>query len=120
MLDDGGVRLAPLYDSLCTLIYPKLDGEMGAQIGSRTNLAEMDRVALLDEAKAMALTTAEAGSRVSNAWRTAGHSVARRNPARAAASTSTTPPHGVSPDPVGGQVTPARSVGARVRVSTTR
>jgi serine/threonine-protein kinase HipA len=60
ILDDGAVRLAPLYDSLCTLIYPSLSGVMGAQIGNRTNLATVDRPALLDEAKAMTLTTAEA------------------------------------------------------------
>lgn len=60
ILDDGAVRLAPLYDSQCTLIYPNLTRDMGAQIGTRTNLAKVDRAALLDEAKAMALTTAEA------------------------------------------------------------
>lgn len=60
ILDDGTVRLAPLYDSLCTLIYPKLTGDMGAQIGVRANLAKVDRAALLDEAKAMTLTAAEA------------------------------------------------------------
>lgn len=60
LLDDGTVRLAPLYDSLCTLIYPKLTGDMGAQIGVRTNLAKVDRAALVDEAKSMTLTTAEA------------------------------------------------------------
>lgn len=60
ILEDGEVRLAPLYDSLCTLIYPRLTGDMGAQIGIRTNLAKVDRAALLDEARAMTLTTAEA------------------------------------------------------------
>lgn len=60
ILDDGAVHLAPLYDSLCTLIYPKLSGDMGAPIGICTNLADVDRAALLEEAKAMTLTTAEA------------------------------------------------------------
>jgi serine/threonine-protein kinase HipA len=59
-LDDGTVHLAPFYDSLCTLIYPRLTGDMGAQISIRTNLAKVDRAALLDEARAMALSTAEA------------------------------------------------------------
>lgn len=60
ILDDGAVRLAPLYDSLCTLIYPNLTGAMGSQIGIRSSLAKVDRAALLDEARAMTLTTAEA------------------------------------------------------------
>lgn len=60
ILDDGAVRLAPLYDSLCTLAYPELSGDMGSQIGTRANLATVDRAALLDEATSMTLTTVEA------------------------------------------------------------
>lgn len=67
ILDAGAVRLAPLYDSLCTLLYPQLSGDMGAQIGARTNLAKVDRAALLDEAKGMSLTTAER-TRASTSW----------------------------------------------------
>lgn len=59
LLDDGKVRLAPLYDSLCTLIYPGLDGKMGAPIGGQVNMAKVDRQALTDEGIAMGLTRAE-------------------------------------------------------------
>ena len=61
ILDDGSVRLAPLYDSLCTLIYPKLAGNMGAQLGTRTSLAKVDRTALVEEATAMTLTSPPVG-----------------------------------------------------------
>jgi serine/threonine-protein kinase HipA len=60
LLDGGQVRLAPLYDSLCTLIYPELSGHMGTQIGAQRDLAKVDRAALLDEARAMRLTESEA------------------------------------------------------------
>ncbi|MGH8889051.1 MAG: HipA domain-containing protein [Acidothermaceae bacterium] len=59
LLDDGKVRLAPLYDSLCTLVYPDLDGKMAAPIGGQVNLAKVDRQALTDEGIAMGLTPAE-------------------------------------------------------------
>jgi serine/threonine-protein kinase HipA len=61
LLDDGRVRLAPLYDSLCTLIYPELSGRMGTPIGTQVSLAKVDRAALLDEARAMGLPASEAG-----------------------------------------------------------
>ena len=60
LLDDGRVRLAPLYDSLCTLIYPELSGRMGTPIGAQVSLAKVDRAALLDEARAMGLSASEA------------------------------------------------------------
>ncbi|MDQ2836460.1 MAG: HipA domain-containing protein [Actinomycetota bacterium] len=55
LLDDGRVRLAPLYDSLCTLIYPELTRRMAAQIGNQVSLDKVDRAALLAEAKAMGI-----------------------------------------------------------------
>jgi serine/threonine-protein kinase HipA len=61
LLDDGRVRLAPLYDSLCTLIYPELSGRMGTPIGAQVSLSKVDRAALLDEARAMGLPASEAG-----------------------------------------------------------
>ena len=55
LLDHGRVRLAPLYDSLCTLIYPELTRKMAAQIGDQVSLDKVDRAALLAEARAMGL-----------------------------------------------------------------
>jgi serine/threonine-protein kinase HipA len=60
MLDDGKVRLAPLYDSLCTLIYPELSGRMAAKIDSQSKLTKVDRDALLTEARAMTLSADDA------------------------------------------------------------
>jgi serine/threonine-protein kinase HipA len=59
LLDDG-VRLAPLYDSICTLAYPELSGRMAAPIGRQSTLAKVDREALLEEAAAMGLPAADA------------------------------------------------------------
>jgi serine/threonine-protein kinase HipA len=61
LLGDGGVRVAPLYDSLCTLVYPELSGRMATPIGAQVSLAKVDRAALLDEARAMGLPGPEAG-----------------------------------------------------------
>jgi serine/threonine-protein kinase HipA len=60
MLDAGDVELAPLYDSLCTLAYPELNGKMVAPIGQQHYLAKVDRAALLEEASSMGLIEAEA------------------------------------------------------------
>jgi serine/threonine-protein kinase HipA len=60
LLDDDHVRLAPLYDSLCTLEYPELSGRMAAPIGRQETLANVDLEALVEEARAMGLTEAEA------------------------------------------------------------
>lgn len=60
ILHDGMVKVAPLYDSLCTLEYPELSGKMGAQIGSQQTLAKVDRQAFLEEGKAMGLSAVEA------------------------------------------------------------
>jgi serine/threonine-protein kinase HipA len=60
LLNDGRVTLAPLYDSLCTLDYPELSGRMATPIGAQSSLANVDRAALLDEARAMGLTGSEA------------------------------------------------------------
>jgi serine/threonine-protein kinase HipA len=55
MLDEGRVRLAPLYDSLCTMSYGELDGKMGAGIGNQVSLFEVDRQALVAEGEALGL-----------------------------------------------------------------
>lgn len=59
LLDDGKVRVAPLYDSLCTLIYPDLTGAMATPIGPHQSLAKVNRQALVEEGRAMGLTEAE-------------------------------------------------------------
>jgi serine/threonine-protein kinase HipA len=60
LLDHGAVRLSPLYDSLCTLIYPDLSGRMATKVGAQQSLAKVDRQALIIEGQAMGLTQAEA------------------------------------------------------------
>jgi serine/threonine-protein kinase HipA len=59
LLDDGKVSLAPLYDSLCTLIYPDLTGTMATPIGAQQSLAKVDRQALVEEGRAMGMAEAE-------------------------------------------------------------
>ena len=59
LLDDGKVCLAPLYDSLCTLVYPELTGMMATPIGVQQNLAKVNRQALLDEGRAMGMAETE-------------------------------------------------------------
>jgi serine/threonine-protein kinase HipA len=56
LVNDGTVRLAPLYDSLCTLVYPQLSGRMAAKIGHQETLTKVDGAALIEEARAMALS----------------------------------------------------------------
>jgi serine/threonine-protein kinase HipA len=60
LLADGTVRLAPIYDTLCTQIYPELTGQMATKIGAQENLAKVDRAALVDEARAMGVPAADA------------------------------------------------------------
>jgi serine/threonine-protein kinase HipA len=60
LLEDGKVSLAPLYDSLCTLVYPELTGTMATPIGVQQNLAEVNRQALVEEGRAMGMAEAEA------------------------------------------------------------
>ena len=60
LLDRGSVRLSPIYDSLCTLVYPELSGRMAAPIGLQSTLAKVDRTALLVEGVAMGLLHADA------------------------------------------------------------
>ncbi|MGH9066301.1 MAG: HipA domain-containing protein, partial [Acidimicrobiales bacterium] len=57
LLDDGRVSLAPLYDSLCTMAYPKLDGKLGGGVGRQVSLFKVDRQALVEEGQAMGLPT---------------------------------------------------------------
>lgn len=60
LLDRGSVRLSPIYDSLCTLVYPELSGRMAGPIGPQSTLAKVDRKALLVEGVAMGLLHADA------------------------------------------------------------
>jgi serine/threonine-protein kinase HipA len=60
LLDDGRVSLSPLYDSLCTLVYPDLTARMATRIGAQQSLARVDRQALITEGWAMGLTATEA------------------------------------------------------------
>jgi len=60
LVNDGTVRLAPLYDSLCTLVYPQLSGRMAAKIGHQETLTKVDGDSLIEEARAMALSEREA------------------------------------------------------------
>ena len=60
LLDHGSVRLSPIYDSLCTLVYPELSGTMATPIGPQSTLAKVDRKALLIEGVAMGLLAADA------------------------------------------------------------
>jgi serine/threonine-protein kinase HipA len=74
LLNNGTVTLAPMYDSLCTLVYPQLSGKMATQIGTQVSLMKVDRAALLDEAKAMGIPQKDAEARLdefSGALRTA-------------------------------------------------
>jgi serine/threonine-protein kinase HipA len=74
LLNNGTVTLAPIYDSLCTLIYSELSGRMAAPIGSQVTLMKVDRTALLDEAKAMGIPERDAGAildELADAMRTA-------------------------------------------------
>ncbi len=60
LLADGRVTLAPIYDSLCTLLYPPLSGTMAAPIGPHQSLLRVTSGALVDEARAMGLPAARA------------------------------------------------------------
>jgi len=62
LLNNGKVEFAPLYDSLCTLAYPELNGRMAAPIGNQSSLAKVDRTALIEEAVAMGIHKSEANS----------------------------------------------------------
>jgi serine/threonine-protein kinase HipA len=55
LLADGRVTLAPMYDSLCTLLYPLLSGMMAAPIGRFESLLRVTPDALVDEAREMGI-----------------------------------------------------------------
>ncbi|MBA3742328.1 HipA domain-containing protein [Sporichthya sp.] len=55
LLSGRWASLAPMYDSLCTLMYPQLSGVMAAPIGAQANLLRVTSDALIDEARAMGL-----------------------------------------------------------------
>ena len=59
LLHEGRVSLAPLYDSLCTLIYPDLTATMATPIGAQRSLAKVNRQALVEEGRAMGLAEVE-------------------------------------------------------------
>ena len=42
LYDEGGPRLAPLYDLLATVAYPELSPRLAMKMGRRSTLAEMD------------------------------------------------------------------------------
>jgi serine/threonine-protein kinase HipA len=65
LLDGGRVRLAPLYDSLCTLVYPELSRTMAARIGDQMKLDKVDRASLVAEAKAMGIPSGQAEAMLS-------------------------------------------------------
>ncbi len=54
LYDDGGARLAPLYDLLATVAYPDLSPKLAMKIGRSATLSEMD-------AKGWAAFAADAG-----------------------------------------------------------
>lgn len=60
LLTGRWATVAPMYDSLCTLIYPQLSGAMAAPIGSQRSLLRVTADALLEEARAMGLPAATA------------------------------------------------------------
>lgn len=60
LLQEGSVRLSPLYDCLSTLLYPQLSGRLAAPIGDQHTLAKVDRDALLDEARGMGIPAGQA------------------------------------------------------------
>jgi serine/threonine-protein kinase HipA len=62
MLNDGRVRLAPLYDSLCTMAYGELHGNMGTGIGQQVSLFKVDLQALIEEGQALGLPNGVARS----------------------------------------------------------
>lgn len=47
LLGDGGIRVAPLYDSICTLVYHELSVRMAVPVGPQSSLAKVDKPALL-------------------------------------------------------------------------
>ncbi len=42
LYDEGGPRLAPLYDLLATVAYPELSPRLAMRVGRRSTLGEMD------------------------------------------------------------------------------
>ena len=48
---EGGVRLAPIYDAVCTLAYPELSREMAMRIGTARTVNEVDERALRSQAR---------------------------------------------------------------------
>lgn len=66
LLDGGHVRLAPLYDSLCTLVYADLTRTMAAPIGNQKKLDKVDRASLIAEAKAMGIPSGLAEAMLSD------------------------------------------------------
>lgn len=58
LLEGSTVRLAPLYDSLCTQLYPDLGGTLATPIGVQQNLAEVDLAALMEEGIACGIDAA--------------------------------------------------------------
>ena len=51
LLDDGYVRIAPLYDTVPTILFPRLKDEAAMTIGGATNLANVTRLSIRTEAR---------------------------------------------------------------------
>jgi serine/threonine-protein kinase HipA len=60
MIEGGVVRVSPLYDSLCTLLYPELSGTMAAPLGTARNLAGVALTDITAEGTACGLPETEA------------------------------------------------------------
>ena len=58
--EGGQVRLAPLYDSVCTLAFPQLDREMAWKIGNTYRNAEVTKKGIEVEARKCGLDPKEA------------------------------------------------------------
>jgi serine/threonine-protein kinase HipA len=58
-LNAGDVSVAPIYDSLSTLVYDELSGTMGAPIGRQTDLAKVDLATLSEEGRAFGFDSRE-------------------------------------------------------------
>jgi serine/threonine-protein kinase HipA len=67
LLGPGTVRLAPVYDALCTLVYPGLSPRLAMKIGSKREFDEIGPEHWLAFAKAAGLSPAIVGERLRRA-----------------------------------------------------
>lgn len=64
LLDGGRVRLAPLYDCLCTLVYSDLTGRMALPLDQTENLRSVTKASIIREGMAMGIPEGEAEAMV--------------------------------------------------------